>query len=90
MCCVTLMTAYGRRSLVGSARQQQPTMQQATAAADLAGQVQPQQQLTATDRDVLEKLVGIMTKDGKKSRARRILLEAMHIINQQVNKKDAA
>jgi ribosomal protein S7 len=65
-------------------------MQQAAAAADLAGQVQPQQQLTATDRDVLEKLVGIMTKDGKKSRARRILLEAMQIINQQVNKKDAA
>jgi ribosomal protein S7 len=44
------------------------------------------QQLSASDRQLLEKLVGIMTKDGKKSRARRLLLDAMHIIKQQVAK----
>jgi ribosomal protein S7 len=30
--------------------------------------------------------VGILTKDGKKSRARRILLDAMHIIKSQLAK----
>lgn len=45
---------------------------------------QQQQQLTAADKESLEKLVGIMTKDGKKSRARRQLLEAMHNIKQQL------
>lgn len=46
--------------------------------------------LSAEDRELLEKLVGIMTKEGKKSRARRLLLDAMHIIKQQVAKGQAA
>jgi ribosomal protein S7 len=54
------------------------------AAADDDAAPQQQQQLSASDRQLLEKLVGIMTKDGKKSRARRLLLDAMHIIKQQV------
>lgn len=61
-----------------------------TAAAEAAADQQQQQQqrapLTASDRQLLEKLVGIMTKEGKKSRARRILLDAMHVIKQQVAK----
>jgi ribosomal protein S7 len=40
--------------------------------------------LMSADREALEKLVGILTKDGKKSRARRLLLDAMHIIQQQL------
>jgi ribosomal protein S7 len=40
--------------------------------------------LTSADKEALEKLVGILTKDGKKSRARRLLLDAMHIIQQQL------
>lgn len=43
-----------------------------------------QQQLSVADKQLLDKLVGILTKEGKRSRARRILLDAMHIIKQQV------
>jgi ribosomal protein S7 len=39
--------------------------------------------LTTADREALEKLVDILTKDGKKSRARLLLLDAMAIIQQQ-------
>jgi ribosomal protein S7 len=56
-----------------------------TAAAAAAEQQQPgREALTAADKEALEKLVGILTKDGKKSRARRLLLDAMHIIQQQL------
>lgn len=70
-----------RRSLISGAH----SFDTAAAAADAAPQLQ-QQQLSAADRQLLEKLVGIMTKEGKKSRARRLLLDAMHIIKQQVAK----
>jgi hypothetical protein len=56
-----------------------PEAQAAAAAAQAGG-------LTASDRALLDKLVGIMTKDGKKSRARRILLDAMHIIKRELAK----
>lgn len=38
----------------------------------------------AATKATLEKLVGIMTSDGKKSRAKRQLLDAMHIRKQQL------
>ncbi|WIA21217.1 hypothetical protein OEZ85_000460 [Tetradesmus obliquus] len=52
----------------------------AAAAAAAAGR----EPLTAADAEALDKLVGLLTKDGKKSRARRLLLDAMHIIQQQL------
>lgn len=51
---------------------------------------QPQQQLAAADKEVLEKFVGILTKDGKKSRARRLLLDAMHIMKHHLHQGQAA
>lgn len=60
-------------------------------AAGAAHQTAPAAQpLTASDAEALEKLVGILTKDGKKSRARRILLDAMHVIKQQLAKGSGA
>jgi Ribosomal protein S7p/S5e len=40
--------------------------------------------LSQDDAAVLNKLVGVLMKDGKKARARRILVDAMHIIKQQL------
>lgn len=71
---------YLCRSLVGGI----DTGPSSSKSAAAAGPQQQQQQLTAADTAILEKLVGIMTKDGKKSRARRQLLDAMHIIKQQL------
>jgi ribosomal protein S7 len=71
-----------RRSLVGEAS---PNSSKPFSAAAAAEQQQAgREPLTAADKEALEKLVGILTKDGKKSRARRLLLDAMHIIQQQL------
>uniref|UniRef100_A0A383WCL3 Uncharacterized protein n=1 Tax=Tetradesmus obliquus TaxID=3088 RepID=A0A383WCL3_TETOB len=78
------------RSLVGEASPGMPKLGSAAAAGTAAQQQQQQQQqpgrepLTAADAEALDKLVGLLTKDGKKSRARRLLLDAMHIIQQQL------
>jgi ribosomal protein S7 len=54
-------------------------------AGDLAAaQAQASAALTAADRRTLSKLVGCLTKAGKKSKAQNILLEAMHIVKAQL------
>jgi hypothetical protein len=70
------------RSLVADASPGTPKLGAAAAAAEQ--QAVGRDALTSADREALEKLVGILTKDGKKSRARRLLLDAMHIIQQQL------
>jgi ribosomal protein S7 len=69
------------RSLVEDAAPGTPKLGAAAAAAE---QAVGRDALTSADREALEKLVGILTKDGKKSRARRLLLDAMAIIQQQL------
>jgi ribosomal protein S7 len=43
-------------------------------------------QLSAYDKETLDKLVGCLTKDGKKSRAQRMLVDAMHTIKENMRK----
>jgi len=64
--------------------------QEAAAALDAApeSKQQQQQQLTAAEKELLEKLVGILTKDGREEPGEAHLLDAMQTINQQINKKD--
>jgi ribosomal protein S7 len=69
---------------VGEAAPGTPKLGTPAAAAAAAEQQVSRDALTAADKEALEKLVGILTKDGKKSRARRLLLDAMHIIQQQL------
>ncbi|WIA41515.1 hypothetical protein OEZ86_008886 [Tetradesmus obliquus] len=75
-------------SLVGEASPGMPKLGSAASAGTAVQQQQQQQPgrepLTAADAEALDKLVGLLTKDGKKSRARRLLLDAMHIIQQQL------
>lgn len=40
--------------------------------------------LTAADKRMLSKLVGCLTKDGKRNKAEKMLLDAMHIIKAQL------
>eukprot|EP00877_Chromochloris_zofingiensis_P010186 jgi/Chrzof1/5420/Cz16g02110.t1 len=42
--------------------------------------------LDAQSKKTLQKLVGVLTKEGKKSRAQNVLIDAMHIIKQELRK----
>jgi hypothetical protein len=46
--------------------------------------------LNDDDRKILAKLIGVLTKKGRKSKARKTVLEAMHIIKQQLKQGTAA
>lgn len=56
---------------------------------DAAQQVAVSAALDASDKRKLSKLLGCLTKKGKKSKAERILLDAMHIIKSQLSKAQA-
>lgn len=56
------------------------------AAGGHAGEREARRPLGADEQRTLSKLVGCLTKEGKRSRAQRVLGDALHIINAQLRK----
>jgi hypothetical protein len=60
------------------------------ASAESAGGAPPLQPLGEEERRTLSKLVGCLTKEGKRSRAQRVLTDALQVISAQLRKASAA